>query len=165
MIAITHLLAGILIQILSFKFFAFPINFLFTILFAFLSHFILDAFVNITYHTPDPQKGDKFWLFWRVFDLSGTAIIAIIFFFPYVLGMLFANMMDIIDWLILRPIYRKKVGQEEFDWDKNLGFHDLIAKFREKLLFWLPNWRYKKYGIISELIIISGFLIFIIILL
>jgi hypothetical protein len=165
MIAITHLLAGILIQILSFKFFEFPINFLFTILFAFLSHFILDAIVNITYHTPDPQKGDKFWLFWRVFDLSGTAIISIIFFFPYVLGMLFANMMDIIDWLILRPIYRKKVGQEEFDWNKNLGFHDLIAKFREKLLFWLPNWRYKKYGIITELIIISGFLIFIIILL
>ena len=164
MIVITHLLAGILTQILSFKFFVFPINFLFTILFAFLSHFLLDAFVNITYHTPDPQKDDKFWLFWRVFDYSGTAIIAIIFFFPYVLGMLFANMMDIVDWVILRPIYRKKVSPEEFDWNKNFVFHDLIAKFREKLLFWLPNWRFKKFGIITELIIISGFLIFIIIL-
>ena len=164
MIIITHLLAGILIQIISFKFCIFPINFLFTILFAFLSHFLLDAFVNITYHTPDPQKDDKFWLFWRVFDYSGTAIIAIIFFFPYVLGMLFANMMDIVDWVILRPIYRKKVNTEEFDWNKNFVFHDLIAKFREKLLFWLPNWRFKKFGIITELIIISGFLIFIIIL-
>lgn len=163
MIAITHLLAGILIQILSFKFFVFPINFLFTILFSFLSHFILDAFVNIIYHTPDPQKEDKFWLFWRIFDFSGTAIISIIFFFPYVLGMLFANMMDIVDWVILRPIYRKKVGQEEFDWNKNFVFHELIKKFREKLLFWLPDWRFKKYGIIPELIIISGFSIFIII--
>lgn len=164
MIIITHLLAGILIQILCFKFFIFPINFLFTILFTFLSHFILDAFVNITYHTPDPQKESKFWLSWRVFDYTGTAIIAILFFFPYVLGMVFANMMDIVDWVILRPIYRKKVGNEEFDWNKNFVFHELIKKFREKLLFWLPNWRYKKYGIIPELIIISGFLIFIIIL-
>ncbi|MFW9937073.1 MAG: hypothetical protein ACFFD5_05450 [Candidatus Thorarchaeota archaeon] len=164
MIIITHLLAGILIQVLCFKFFSFPFDFLLTILFAFLSHFILDALVNITYHTPDPRKEDKFWLFWRVFDYSGTAIICIIFFFPYVLGMLFANMMDIVDWVIMRPIYRKKVGQEEFDWNKNFIFHELIAKFRDKLLFWLPNWRFKKYGIIPELIIITGFLILIIIL-
>jgi hypothetical protein len=164
MIIITHLLAGILIQILCFKFFQSPLNCLLTFVFAFLSHFILDSFTNITYHTPDPQKGNKFWVFWRIFDYSGTAIISIMFFFPYVLGMLFANLMDVVDWVILRPIYRKKVGEDEFSWNKDFIFHSLITKFRNKLLFWLPNWRFKKYGIIPELIIISGFLIFIIIL-
>ncbi|MFX0060516.1 MAG: hypothetical protein ACFE8J_19645, partial [Candidatus Heimdallarchaeota archaeon] len=95
-----------------------------------------------------------------------TAIIYIIFFFPYVLAMLFANMMDIVDWVILRPIYFfyiKKGGEEEFSWNKDFVFHSLIAKFRNKLLFWLPNWRFKRYGIIPELLIITILLTFIII--
>ena len=108
MIIITHLLAGILIQVLCFNIFYFPLNFLFTILLAFLSHFILDAFVDITYHTPDPQKGDKFWLSWRIIDYVGT-IITSIFFIPYILGMILANLVDIVDWIILRPIYRRNV--------------------------------------------------------
>lgn len=163
MIIITHLLAGILIQIICFKLFNLPLNFLLTILFAFLSHFILDAFVNITYHTPDPQKGDKFWQTWRIIDY-GVTILILIFFIPYILGMILANFVDIIDWLILRPIHRRNIKKENYKWDNNYLFHTSIAKFRTKCLFWLPDWRYKKFAIIPEIIIMTILLIFIIIL-
>jgi len=152
MIIITHLLAGILIQVLCFKAFYFPLDFLLTMLLAFLSHFLLDAFVEITYHTPDPQKGDKFWLTWRIFDY-GVSIILLVLFIPYILGMILANIVDIIDWGILRPIHRRKDEKENYNWNKNYVFHTIIAKIRKKFLFWLPNWKYKKFGIIPEILI------------
>lgn len=152
MIFQTHALAGILIQICCFKIFVFPFDIIFSILFAFLSHFIIDALVLITYHPPDPQKGDMFWLVWQILTYGSGAII-IILFLPYVIGMLFANLVDIIDWVILRNIHTRKFKDEEKDWGKNYFFHSIIAKIREKALFWLPNWIYEKKAIISEIII------------
>ncbi|MFX0044059.1 MAG: hypothetical protein ACFE8L_14185, partial [Candidatus Hodarchaeota archaeon] len=63
---ITHVLVGVFIQILFFEFFIFPFNFLLTIIFAFLSHFIVDALAKITYHTPEPHWDDKFWVSWNM---------------------------------------------------------------------------------------------------
>jgi hypothetical protein len=154
----THLLAGILIQITCFKFFIFPFDIIFTIIFAFLSHFIIDALVLITYHTPEPQKGDMFWLVWQILTYGSGAIIVLLF-LPYVIGMLFANLVDIIDWLILRKIHRLKFKNEEKDWNKDYFFHKIIAKIREKALFWLPNWNYEKKAVISEILIIIGLII------
>lgn len=148
----THILAGILIQIFCFRVFIFPFDILLTILFAFLSHFIIDAFVLITYHTSEPQKGDLFWISWQIITY-GSGTILILFFLPYAIGMLFANLVDIIDWLILRPLHRIKFKTEELDWTKNYFFHNFIAKIRKYTLFWLPNWTYEKKAIIPEIII------------
>ena len=63
---ITHFLTGVLIQILFFMYFIFPFNILFTMVFAFLSHFLIDALAKITYHTPEALKGDKFWIIWHI---------------------------------------------------------------------------------------------------
>ena len=139
----THVLTGILIQISCFWIFAFPFNIICTILFAFLSHFITDAFVLITYHTPEPQKGDLFWLSWQIITYGSVPII-ILLFLPYILSMLFANLVDIIDWLILRPIHRRKAQNDESDWGKDYFFHRFCEKIRKKTLFWLPNWNYEK---------------------
>ena len=83
----------------------------------------------------------------------GSGTILILFFLPYALGMLFANLIDIIDWLILRQIHRIKLKTEELDWTKNYFFHNIIAKIRKYALFWLPNWNYEKKAIIPEIII------------
>ena len=149
----THILAGILIQIFCLRVFIFPFDILLTILFAFLSHFIIDAFVLITYHTSEPQKGDLFWISWQIISY-GSGTILILFFLPYALGMLFANLIDIIDWLILREFYRIKFKNEEREWNKNYIFHNIIEKIRKYTLFWLPNWNFKRKGIIPEIIII-----------
>jgi len=148
----THVLTGIIIQIFCFKIFIFPFDIIFTILFAFLSHFIIDAFVLITYHTPEPQKGDEFWLTWQIIT-NGSGAILILLFLPYLIGIVFANFIDIIDWLILRQRHRVKHKTEELDWNKNYFFHRIVEKIRIYTLFWLPNWIYEKKAVISEIII------------
>lgn len=149
---LTHVLAGILLQISCFRLFLFPLDLILTIIFAFFSHFIIDAFVLITYHPSEPQKGDKFWLSWQIITY-GTGILTSVCFFPYVLGIIFANLVDIIDWLILRPFHELRVKSSKTDWKRNYLFHSLIAKIREKTLFWLPNWNYEKKGIATEIIL------------
>lgn len=150
---VTHVLAGVLVQIVCFKIFTFPLDFILTVLLTFFTHFLLDGFVNITYHTPDPQKGDKFWLSWQIITY-GSGIIAGVIFFSYIIGIIFANLIDIVDWLILRPYHERKKKNKEIDWEKNYFFHNIISKFREKTLFWLPDWKRIKKAVISEIAII-----------
>ncbi|NVM37624.1 MAG: hypothetical protein HWN81_18665 [Candidatus Lokiarchaeota archaeon] len=149
---ITHVLIGVYIQILCFIFFAFPFNFLLTLLIAFLSHFIVDAFSKITYHTPEPHWDDKFWLSWNII-VRVSGYIAIILFFPYYLGMLFANLPDIWDWVIVRRIQKRRNINGEIDYHHNNFFHRIVDKIREKTLFWLPNWIYEKKAVIPEILI------------
>ena len=160
--AVTHLLTGIVIQILCFMYFTLPLNIIFTIVFAFLSHFMVDAFAIVTYHTPEPQKGDRFWSAWIIIMIVGAFVLVIwliiigLFWF-YFLGGFFAILVDIVDWGILRPIqYKKKELDSKSIWEEGYYFHKLIAKFREKTLFWLPNWNYKRKGIIPEIIVITA---------
>ena len=125
--AITHILTGVLVQILCFQYLIFPYNILFTILFAFFSHFIIDALAKITYHTPEPRKEDKFWLIWHIIILGGSIIGLVWFFIPFWLGELFANLVDVWDWLILRPIQsKKKKLNPETNWGEKYFLHPLI---------------------------------------
>jgi len=149
---LTHVLTGILVQIICYSLFQFPLDLILTIIIAFLSHFIIDAFVLITYHPSEPQKGDKFWLWWQIITYS-TGILTSFFFFPFVLGIIFANFVDIIDWLILRPLHELRVKTSKIDWKRNYLFHTLITIIRKKTLFWLPNWNYEKKAIITEILL------------
>ena len=154
--AITHILTGVLIQVLCYKYLVFPLNFLFTMLFAFLSHFIIDTLAKITYHTPVALKDDKFWVIWHLVTLISAVSIGIIFFIPYVLGGLFANLVDIWDWGILRPIQKKKKKENpESKWGEGFFIHPIIDWIRDKPFSWLPNWNYKKQAVIVEIITIS----------
>lgn len=152
---ITHNLAAIILQILCFYFFIFPWNIIFTIVFAFLSHVIVDGIAVITYHTPDAQKEDKFWLIWHYFIYAISLFSIVIFFIPYWLSMLFANIMDVWDWLILRPIQKKrKIKNPESKWGDKYYFHRMVDWTREKLFYWLPKRIYKKSGIMIEIVLI-----------
>ncbi len=152
---ITHNLVAIVIQILCFKNFLLPFNIIFTIIFAFLSHIIVDGIAIITYHTPEVQKGDNFWLTWHI-TIYILSILSYIFFaIPYWLGMVFANIMDIWDWFILRPLQKRKIKREiESNWGDKYYFHRFVDWFRDKFLGWLPKWNYKRAGILFEILLI-----------
>ncbi|MFX0023480.1 MAG: hypothetical protein ACFE9S_14235 [Candidatus Hermodarchaeota archaeon] len=154
--SITHNLSAILIQILCFNFFMYPMNFILTIFIAFLSHFLSDALSKITYHTPKAMKKDKFWVIWHVIIYSASIIVAVIFLIPFWLALLSVNIPDVIDWFIIRPLNNRKRGKSsEVGEEKNYRLHRIADWIRSKLLFWLPDLTYKKVGIITELITIG----------
>jgi len=152
---ITHNLVAVIIQSLCFNFLIFPWNLIFTIFFAFISHIFVDAIAVITYHTPEAQKGDKFWLIWHYFIYAISLFSIVIFFIPYWLSMLFANIMDLWDWFILRPIQKKiRDNKPESKWGDKYYFHQIVDWGREKLFFWLPKRNYKKSGVVIEILLI-----------
>jgi hypothetical protein len=142
-------------------FLAFPFNIIFTIILAFFSHVVFDAVSVITYHTPDIQKEDKFWLVWHVIIYALSILSVIIFIVPYWLSLIFANIHDIWDWYILRPIQRKREKKGLGVWGENLYFHSFVDRVRDTFFNWLPRWNYRKGGIIIEILVIIGFFIWI----
>jgi len=152
---ITHNLVGVTIQILCFSLLIYPLNFIFTMIFAFISHYLIDILSKFTYHTPEARKDDKFWVTWHIIILIAS-IASLIIFFPFWLGMLFANLVDIWDWLILRPIQKRiKKSKPDSKWGDNLYFHKGVDWLRDKLFSKFPNWNYKRQAIIFELVIIA----------
>jgi hypothetical protein len=68
----------------------------------------------------------------------------------FALGMLFANLVDIWDWLILRNVAHRR---KEPEWGKRFYLHPIVDKIRSKFCFWLPNWNHNRFGIFPELIL------------
>ena len=162
---ITHNLTAVLIQLTCFKFFSFPLNFILTMIFAFLSHFVFDALSKITYHTPEPHREDNFWVSWHIVLLSLSILSVIIFIIPFWLGIIVVNIPDIVDWFILRPINnRKNEENSELKWRKSYLLHPIANWIQKNVFFWLPDWTYKKASISVEIItiIILSVLIFLI---
>jgi len=157
---ITHNLIAVYIQILCFQFLLFPFNVIVTIIFAYLSHIIVDGFSIITYHTPNAHKDDRFWLIWHIIIYALSAFSIVIFIIPFWLSIISANIMDLWDWFIARPIQRRKKKKDpESEWKNPLYLHSSVDWFREKLLFWLPRWTYKKGGVVIEITVILIFCI------
>lgn len=153
---ITHNLIAVIIQILCFKFLLFPLNIIFTIIFSFISHIFFDAIAVITYHTPKAQRRDMFWIVWHVLIYSVSIISTIVFFIPFWLSLLFANIMDIWDWLILRPIQKKKkIRKPNSQWGEKFYLHIIVDWFRKTFFNWLPKWNYKKSAVFIEISIIT----------
>lgn len=163
---ITHILTGILIQLLCFIFFIFPFNIIFTIILGFFSHFLIDSMAKVTYHTPDPHKEDKFWVIWHIITPLLILVLVIwmllinwILFFFFLLGGISANLVDIWDWMILRPKHNK-LKSENPDakfWGEKLYIHPAIDWVREHVppFTIMPNWNMEKKGVIVEIITIT----------
>ncbi len=155
---ITHNLIAVTIQILCFHYFQYPLNVILTLLFAFSSHFLSDALSKITYHTPEVMKQDYFWWVWHIFIYGASLITIVAFFIPFGIAMFAVNLPDIVDWFILRPIQNRK-KRKDLD-NKNetrYFFHHLADFIRNKIFFWLPDLTYKRYGIITELVLVCIF--------
>ncbi len=150
--AITHLAIGALIQrIIEAQNYPPYLSVFIIICLAFLSHIFLDAIANITYHPPTPRK-TTFWYSYHLFVLVSSVLFVIIF-IQYWLGMLFANLPDIIDWLILRNYYWIKRKNRRFD----ISFihKKVIDSVAKKCFWWLPDLREKEWSAINELLIIA----------
>lgn len=140
----------------------FPLALGFTILFAFLSHFVVDSFAKVTYHTPEPHRDDKFWVTWGIVSTIITIalviwVLIIGMFWFFFLGGFFSVLVDIVDWGILRPYQNKKnKGDQKSIWEQGYFFHTVIDIIREKVppFSWLPNWNYERKGVVPEIIII-----------
>jgi hypothetical protein len=157
---------GVLVQIVCFIFFPLPIAILLTIVLGFFSHFLIDSLAKMTYHTPESHKEEKFWVIWHIITptLIGVLVLWVVLInwmlvFFFILGGVSANLMDIWDWVILRPKQRKIKAEDpnaKF-WGDNLFLHSLKDRFQEKVppFSWLPNWNYKKKGVIIEIITIT----------
>jgi hypothetical protein len=102
------------------------------------------------------MKSDKFWIIWHVLIYSASLIVTIIFLIPFWLAILFVNIPDIIDWLIIRPIQkRKRKRNQDISGEKDYQLHQIADWIRNKLFFWLPDLTYKRVGIITELVTIG----------
>ncbi len=105
------------------------------------SHVLLDSFNKLTYHLPEAQWKDPFWVSYHViFVYIGALIAVIVFFIPYWWVIIAANLPDIVDWLILRLIAKKPPV-----------FHPLIDRFRNKFFGYLPDLTAKKWTVCFEL--------------
>lgn len=108
------------------------------------SHFIIDATAIITYHPPKADWKDWFWVSYHLSILIGSTILLVFFVVDYWWVIIAANLPDIIDWLILRLLFKK-----------NPICHPIADKLRNFLFNKTPNWNHKRWTIIIELIIIG----------
>ena len=121
-----HFLTGIFIQIICFALIPAPffiLSFVCTILFSFLSHGLLDAFAKITYHPPEAHWDDPFWKYYHLAILIAS-ILVVVFFFPFLLGMFFATLIDIVDWGA-RAL--RKVSFLHLEWYDRPYLHEFFA--------------------------------------
>ena len=143
----THILIGILfLEIFRILFPYSPIwlQIIVVIPLGIASHFLLDAVAIITYHPPKADWKDWFWISYHSLIYLGSIVILIFFFVEYWWAIIAANFPDLVDWLILRLILRKKPV-----------IHPVIDKLRSFLFKRTPNWNHKRWTIIIEFGIIG----------
>ena len=143
----THILAGILLlELFKAIFPSSPlwIQMVVVIPLSFASHFFIDASAIITYHPPKADWKDWFWVSYHVIIFIGTANVLIFFFVEYWWTILAANIPDLVDWFILRAVFKKESV-----------FHPIADKLRTFLYKKTPNWNHERWTIIFEFLIIG----------
>lgn len=105
-----------------------------------LSHVIVDVFALMTYHVPDPRPNDKFWLSYHIFMYIATVIFVLFYISAYWVPMMASVLVDLADWLIIRPIFKKDKGV----------IHPYIVAIRNLFFPWIPNFIEKKWSVIIE---------------
>ncbi len=108
------------------------------------SHFVIDAAAIITYHPPKADWKDWFWVSYHLVIYIGSVVILIFFVVDYWWVIIAANLPDIIDWLILRPFFKKEPV-----------CHPIADKLRDFLFKRTPNWNHKRWTIIIEFAIVG----------
>jgi hypothetical protein len=151
--AYTHFLTAILIYDIVMRllptndtFILFMIKTLIFVL-SFFSHYVVDFFSKITYHTKDPRPKDRFWLVYIIVVSTLIPIFIIYFWNTYWFALLGSTLIDIIDWGIIRGLLKKKPY-----------FHPKIEYWRDVKWKVMPPLYDKKWAFINE-VIIDTFLI------
>lgn len=141
----THFLVGIWIFRACLLFESLGVPFwlivIISVILAVISHVLLDCIAKLTYHMPEPQYHDAFWVgYHAIFVYGGTLALFILFFTDYWWVMLASILPDIIDWYILRPFFKK-----------GPIVHPLIDKVRNSWFAWIPDLTAKKWTVVNEI--------------
>lgn len=155
--AYTHFFVGILIQYALRGVAPIWLRVLLVIILSFLSHFPVDVLAKMTYHPPEARPKDPFWVGYHLYVLVMTIVVLVVFWGNYWVAILSAVLVDLYDWVALRGIRAIKKNPE---WGKGWQIHEIIDRIRERWFTWMPDWNYKRRGIIPEIIIVVVFLIF-----
>ncbi|TFF87337.1 MAG: hypothetical protein EU549_04915 [Promethearchaeota archaeon] len=148
----THFLIGILIQFLVLLFIpSIPwLSVILILIFGFLSHALVDPFAaKFTYHPPEADWNDKFWVSYHVGVYIFTGLI-VIFFWQYWLGMIASIIPDILDWGA-RALRKYKFFHLE--WYDKPYVHNFINRPILYLLKGVKGSTSKRTGIIPEIIL------------
>ena len=116
-------------------------------------HFFIDASAIITYHPPKADWKDWFWVTYHVLVYAGTVVVLIFFLVDYWWAIIAGTLPDLVDWLILRFIFKK-----------DPVFHPLIDKLRSVMYKRSPNWNHKRWTVIIEYAIVGVLLTLILVL-
>jgi hypothetical protein len=122
----------------------------FIALIAFLSHYLVDLIVFMTYHPKEAHPQDKFWVGYHIWAFGLTLFLVIWFWNPFWWVMICSVLVDIIDWGVLRGILHRPTI-----------FHPFIERIRDKYFSWIPNCTEQRWAIIPELIILTGLVVII----
>ena len=121
---------------------------------SFVSHFFIDAAAIYTYHPPKADWKNWFWVSYQLVIYSGSVVILVFFLVDYWWVIIAANLPDLIDWIILRLVFKKEPV-----------CHPIADKLRKFLFKRTPNWNHKRWTIIIEFVIIGVLLATILLLL
>lgn len=158
----THLVCGILIQKAANRVRDARLRRLLVASLGILSHGVLDKLARMTYHPPEAQAHDPFWVVYHAALYGASALLAVTNLSTYKQGMLWAAAPDL-DW-VARPLSRRLSPGVSL-W-KGPILHDALHRLIDALpglrrLNHLPDWRSKKEGVLVEvaLLVILAMLI------
>jgi membrane-bound metal-dependent hydrolase YbcI (DUF457 family) len=150
---ISHFLTGILCQIFAWLVIAnSPVAAAVGGIFAFLSHFLVDAvFERFTYH-PKPwlEESKSRFCHTIVYIEIPVALFIAVLYSQYWVGILCSILVDIYDWVLLRGVLKK-----DFHKDKKLFIHPVNDWFQAKFMGKTPNLNEKRIGYLVEWVYIG----------
>jgi len=160
----THILAGVIIQ----KSFEGVKNrklaFGLTAMVAFLSHGFLDKLANLTYHPPQPDFRNPFWVGYHSLVVVATVAFAVLWWKKFKWGIIFACLPDL-DWVfihgreLLQFLFSAQIGFYRHPYlhqaDGYLWEHVPPLTFVAHGLDRLPNLRHYPLACLSEVLLIA----------
>ncbi len=148
---LTHILMGIFIFTYLKGRIKKPYDIILIIVLSFFSHSILDAVAIATYHPPNALLDDPFWWTFHILDYSILAIFVIYYFKKCWYAMAAADLPDLWDWFMVRPIADWILKDPSLA--ERLYIHQYIFIIPSVCFAWLPDLRMEPIGIIPEIIV------------
>lgn len=129
---------------------------------ALLLHSVFDRIARLTYHPPNANMDDKFWLYWHLFVYS-LFLISVIYFLPkYPVGVGFSILPDL-DWVFIHGA--SAMGIQDPWYDKpyiHTGIHYIIDHLPPFMwLQYLPNLTAEKWTIVNEIGLVIVLVLFV----
>lgn len=158
----THVVVGVIIEDAFRKVKNRVLRFVLIAATALLCHSIFDRIARLTFHPPDADFSDSFWVGFCIFALVSFVVSLYFFGKKYSTGIVFSLLPDF-DWVI---IHSSKILDINLPFYQKPHIHNFIHYIIDhtppfSFLQYLPNYTAYYRGALVELLIISVFLYFI----